>query len=56
MKETSTVTKVYLEEIGDVQELDFLFTFCSYMEYFKVECTYKYDGYSIIFTYYFQEN
>jgi hypothetical protein len=45
-----------LEEIGDVQELDFLFTFCSYMEYFKVECTYKYDGYSIIFTYYFQEN
>jgi hypothetical protein len=49
MKETSKITKVYLEQIGDVQELDFLFTLCPYMEYFKVGC-------SIVFKYYFQEN
>jgi hypothetical protein len=36
MKKTSKTKKVYLEEIGDVQELDFIFKFCPYMEYFKV--------------------
>jgi hypothetical protein len=38
MEETSKITKVYLEEIGNVQELDFLFKLCPYMEYFKVGC------------------
>ncbi|CAF3670838.1 unnamed protein product [Rotaria sp. Silwood1] len=37
MKQTSQITKVYLEEIGDIhKELDFLFTLCPYMKYFKV--------------------
>ncbi|CAF3770227.1 unnamed protein product [Rotaria sp. Silwood1] len=40
MKRTSQITKVYLEEICDVhEELDFLFTLCPYMKYFKVGCT-----------------
>ncbi|CAF1346137.1 unnamed protein product [Rotaria sp. Silwood1] len=38
IKETSKITKVYLEEIDDVKELDFLFTFCPCMDYFKVRC------------------
>jgi hypothetical protein len=38
MKETSKITEIYLEEIGDVQELDFLFTLCPCMRYFKVGC------------------
>ncbi|CAF4971459.1 unnamed protein product [Rotaria sp. Silwood1] len=38
MKATSKVTKVYLEEIGNIQEFDFLFTLCPHMEYFKVKC------------------
>ncbi|CAF4103996.1 unnamed protein product [Rotaria sp. Silwood2] len=36
MKETSKISKVYLEEIADIQQLDFIFTLCPYMEYFKV--------------------
>ncbi|CAF1479062.1 unnamed protein product [Rotaria sordida] len=38
IKGTSKITKVYLEEIDDVKELDFLFTLCPYMEYFKIRC------------------
>ncbi|CAF4688854.1 unnamed protein product, partial [Rotaria sp. Silwood2] len=38
MKEKSKITKVYFKEINDIQELDFLFTLCPYMEYFKVGC------------------
>ncbi|CAF1370837.1 unnamed protein product [Rotaria sordida] len=36
MKETSKITKIYLEEIDNVQELDFLFTLCPDIVYFKV--------------------
>jgi hypothetical protein len=36
MKAASKITKVYLEEIGDIQELDFIFMLCPYIEYFKV--------------------
>lgn len=39
MKEKSKITKVHLEEIGDDRQLDFIFTICPYMEYFKVGCT-----------------
>ncbi|CAF1365485.1 unnamed protein product [Rotaria sordida] len=37
MKETSQITKVFLEEINHMKELDFLFTLCPYMEYFRIE-------------------
>ncbi|CAF3862441.1 unnamed protein product [Rotaria sp. Silwood1] len=37
MKETSQITKVYLEEINHFKQIDFLFTLCPYMEYFKIE-------------------
>ena len=38
MKNRNKITKVYLEIIDDIQELDFLFTLCPYMEYLKVGC------------------
>ncbi|CAF1476369.1 unnamed protein product [Rotaria sordida] len=38
IKETSKIIKVYFEEIDNVKELDFLFTLCPYMEYFKIRC------------------
>jgi len=37
MKETSQITKIYFEEINHLKELDFLFTLCSYMKYFRIE-------------------
>ncbi|CAF3731105.1 unnamed protein product [Rotaria sordida] len=43
IKGTSKITKVYLEEIDDVKGLDFLFTLCPYMEYFKIRCIYTVD-------------
>jgi hypothetical protein len=36
MEGRSKITEVYLEEINDVQELDFLFIICPYIGYFKV--------------------
>ncbi|CAF4965151.1 unnamed protein product [Rotaria sp. Silwood1] len=50
MKDTSKVTKVYLEEIGNIQELDFLFTLCPYMEHFKVKYINTMDVQSFIRT------
>jgi hypothetical protein len=50
MKETSKITKIYLEEIGDVQELDFLFILCPYMRYFKVGCIKTMDVQSFLRT------
>ncbi|CAF4942257.1 unnamed protein product [Rotaria sp. Silwood1] len=50
IKETSKITKVYLEEIDDVKELDFLFTFCPCMDYFKVRCINTMDVQSFLLT------
>ncbi|CAF5118277.1 unnamed protein product, partial [Rotaria sp. Silwood1] len=51
MKRTGQITKDYLEKIDDVhKELDFLFTLCPYMEYFKVGCTNTTDVQSFLCT------
>lgn len=36
MNKTSKIAKVYLEEINDIQELDFLFMLCPRIEYFQI--------------------
>ncbi|CAF1167279.1 unnamed protein product [Rotaria sordida] len=36
MKEKSKITKVYLKQIDNIEQLDFIFELCPYMEYFKV--------------------
>ena len=36
MKETSQITKVYLEQMDDIQAFDFICTLCPHMEYFRV--------------------
>ncbi|CAF1409554.1 unnamed protein product [Rotaria sordida] len=36
MKEISKITKVYLKQINNIEQLDFIFELCPYMEYFKV--------------------
>ncbi|CAF3361724.1 unnamed protein product [Rotaria sp. Silwood2] len=50
IKQTIKITKVYLEEIDDVKELDFLFTLCPYMEYFNVRCINMMDVQSFLRT------
>ncbi len=39
----SRITTVYLEEINDMQHVDFLFTLCPYMKNFKVKYTFYID-------------
>ncbi len=43
INKTSKITKVYLEEIGDVRQLKYVFMLCPYIEYFKVERIYVID-------------
>jgi hypothetical protein len=50
MTETSKITKVNLEEIDNLQELDFLFTISPYMECFKVGCINAIDVQSLLRT------
>jgi len=38
MERTSKITKVYVEEIGSILQLNLLFTLFPKMEYFKVRC------------------
>jgi hypothetical protein len=37
IEDTSQITKVYLQKINEIKELDFLFELCPYMEYLKID-------------------
>jgi hypothetical protein len=50
MERTSKITKVYVEEIGGIRQLNLLFTLCPKMEYFKVRCINTMDVQSFLRT------
>ncbi len=49
-KVTRKITKVYVEEIGSIRQLNFLFALCPIMEYFKVRCINTMDVQSFLHT------
>jgi hypothetical protein len=50
IEDTSQITKVYLEKMNEIKELDFLFELCPHMEYLKLDYI-KHMDFKFVFRY-----